>query len=304
MKYKKKELENCSMDPNFRGLPSNKKLILIKNDKNYGFAEGNNIGIRFAMKYLEPDYILLLNNDTVVDKNLISELLKEGKALVQPKIVNYYDFLIDNLGYSLNILRNSRPLSKINSLKNLFYLSGACILIDKKVILEIDKDGNLFDSELFAYFEDVDLSWKAHLLNYPIGVCCNTNCYHKDSKTSNKINLNKYYLDYRNKLRVFIKNLSLPYLILYLVILVFSKLTIVLIKSIINLDYRYLISFTKAIMWNIKHLNDTLEQRKKVQSMRKVPDMFIIKKLLKSINWEEAIIAKLYFSLLWTPSFL
>ena len=48
-------------------LPSNKKMIIIKNEKNYGFAEGNNIAMRYALKALNPDYILLLNNDTVVD---------------------------------------------------------------------------------------------------------------------------------------------------------------------------------------------------------------------------------------------
>ncbi|MCX7721121.1 MAG: glycosyltransferase family 2 protein [Dictyoglomus thermophilum] len=281
--YEKNEFENCSIDPYFRNLPSNRKLILIKNDKNYGFAGGNNVGIRFAMKYLKPDYVLLLNNDTVVDRNLISELLKfETKVnrlgLVQPKIVNYDTLLIDNLGYSLNILGNSKPLNDIKSLKKLFYLSGACVLINKNLILEIDKDGNLFDDKLFAYFEDTDLSWRAHLLDYSLGICDNTNCYHKGSKTSNKINLNKYYLDYRNKLRVFIKNLSLPYLILYLFMSVLTKLIIVSIKSIINIDYRYLTSSTKAIMWNIEHLNDTIEQRIKVQSTRKVSDRVIVKR--------------------------
>ena len=42
-----------------------KRLLLIKNDDNYGFAEGTNIGIRFALNNLESSYILLLNNDTV-----------------------------------------------------------------------------------------------------------------------------------------------------------------------------------------------------------------------------------------------
>ena len=36
---------------------SSKRLILIKNDKNAGFAEGNNIGIRYALNNLNSDYI-------------------------------------------------------------------------------------------------------------------------------------------------------------------------------------------------------------------------------------------------------
>ncbi|MEN6514775.1 glycosyltransferase, partial [Methanoculleus sp.] len=56
-------------------LPSWKKLILINNMKNYGFAEGNNIAIRYALKVLNPEYVLLLNNDTIVDRNFLDELV-------------------------------------------------------------------------------------------------------------------------------------------------------------------------------------------------------------------------------------
>ena len=71
-------------------------MILIKNDKNYGFAEGNNIGIRYALKSLNPTYILLLNNDTVVDNHFLTELVKTGEsndkiAVVGPKTY-FYDF--------------------------------------------------------------------------------------------------------------------------------------------------------------------------------------------------------------------
>ena len=62
------------------GLPSNRKLILIKNEKNYGFAEGNNSGMRYALKALNPEYVLLLNNDTVVDKEFLGVLVKAGMS--------------------------------------------------------------------------------------------------------------------------------------------------------------------------------------------------------------------------------
>ena len=71
-----------------------KNLIFIKNDRNYGFAEGNNIAIRFSMEKLNPDYVLLLNNDTVVDKKFLYELIqvaiKNDKiGFVGPKIYYY-----------------------------------------------------------------------------------------------------------------------------------------------------------------------------------------------------------------------
>ena len=51
-------------------------INIIKNDKNYGFAEGCNIGLRYALSNKNPDYVLLLNNDTIVDPNFLTELVK------------------------------------------------------------------------------------------------------------------------------------------------------------------------------------------------------------------------------------
>jgi len=77
-------------------LPFRQNLIVIKNKKNYGFAEGNNIGIRYATKELNPDYFLLLNNDVIVNPKFLSELVKIGEkyskvGILGPKIY-YYDF--------------------------------------------------------------------------------------------------------------------------------------------------------------------------------------------------------------------
>ncbi len=71
-------------------------LILLKNRRNYGFAGGNNIGIKFVLRFLKPDYILLLNNDTVVSENLLKELVRMAESdksigIVGPKIY-YYDY--------------------------------------------------------------------------------------------------------------------------------------------------------------------------------------------------------------------
>ena len=83
-KGKERKLENA---------PSNKKLTIIKNEKNYGFAEGNNIGIRYALGK-GIDYVLLLNNDTVVDQNFLTELVRvaeseEYSGIIGPKLYFY-----------------------------------------------------------------------------------------------------------------------------------------------------------------------------------------------------------------------
>jgi len=88
--------------------------VIIKNEKNYGFAEGNNIGIRYAMKAFNPEYVLLLNNDTVVDPRFLSELIKVGESdekigILGSKIYYYNyngrDDVIWFLGGKINWLR-------------------------------------------------------------------------------------------------------------------------------------------------------------------------------------------------------
>jgi GT2 family glycosyltransferase len=77
-------------------VPPKRMIALIRNEQNYGFAEGCNIGMRYALAAVDPEYILLLNNDTVVDPLFLSELVKVGEAdrrigIIGPKIL-FYDF--------------------------------------------------------------------------------------------------------------------------------------------------------------------------------------------------------------------
>lgn len=78
----------------FGGLPPAQRLILIDNQENMGFAAGNNVGLRFALQR-DYEYVLLLNNDTVVEATAIErlvQLLQEQQHLVgaTPRI-RYYD---------------------------------------------------------------------------------------------------------------------------------------------------------------------------------------------------------------------
>lgn len=71
-------------------------LFIIKNKKNYGFAKGNNIGYKFAKKYLKPDFIAILNNDILIEdknffKNLIDTYQNSSFHIAGPDIVSIID---------------------------------------------------------------------------------------------------------------------------------------------------------------------------------------------------------------------
>jgi len=171
LEYTNSEAENAGgREIEIAGLPSNRKLVLIGNNKNYGFAEGNNIGIRYALEFLEPNYILLLNNDTVVDKNFLSELVDAARndkqvGFAGPKVY-FYDFggrhdVINVAGSRLDMHRGRLirigagevDNGQYEDLAEMDYVEGSCMLAQSEMLRKI----GLLKSNYFAYWEETDL---------------------------------------------------------------------------------------------------------------------------------------------------
>lgn len=73
--------QNESYQYLYRKFRDNKKIHIIRNHKNQGFARGNNVGIQYALKKLKADFVMTANSDIVfTDKNILSVLLKEYKT--------------------------------------------------------------------------------------------------------------------------------------------------------------------------------------------------------------------------------
>ena len=249
--YTNKEVELLSRDDNlFKNLNSNNKLILIKNDCNYGFSEGNNIGINFSLRMLNSDYILLLNNDTIIDKNCLTELVSFASnnkevGIVGPKVC-YYDNpdKVAYIGHNVNlctgrifdpeIINPSLPL-KID------YVVGCGLLIKTDVI----KDIGMLDPNYFLYYEDVDLCLRARNSGYGVFYIPSSKIWHKISLKEDR-SLNSYYYGNRNSFLLVRKtrksfNIFLCYtrliinksiLALYLILTGKPKESLVVIKAV------------------------------------------------------------------------
>ena len=209
-------------------LPSNKKLIIIKNEKNYGFAEGNNIGMRYALKAFSPDYILLLNNDTVVDKVFLEELVKVAESddkigIVGSKIY-YYDYngrtdvinfaggkLVFWKGKSYNIGVNQIDEGQYNKLTKVDYVQGSCILVRTKMI----NDVGMLDRSYFAYWEENDWCYRANKAGFAVFYAPKTKIWHKIAK-SNKNSKNEYFIA-RNRFLFMKKHASKKQLIIFFI---------------------------------------------------------------------------------------
>ena len=85
-------VDNASTDGSYEQLQAhwgeNEQVLLLQAGVNYGFAKGNNLGIRKALEE-NPDYIMLLNNDTVIEPDAIAQMVrlqKEKGGIITPKI--------------------------------------------------------------------------------------------------------------------------------------------------------------------------------------------------------------------------
>ena len=123
-------------------------IKLIQNDENFGYCEGNNIGIREA----EGDYIIILNPDTIVESNWIEELIsaynKFGEGLYQPKILSLDKTeILQSTGNMLHIFGFGFAKDKGKNdnlvetdIEKIGYASGTCLFTSKKVLDLSKKD--------------------------------------------------------------------------------------------------------------------------------------------------------------------
>ncbi|WP_440953190.1 glycosyltransferase family 2 protein [Methanococcoides sp. FTZ1] len=190
------------------------EVEIIENGENLGFAEGNNVAIRYALEK-GTDYILLLNNDTVVDPGFLEELVKVSEsdskiAIVGPKVYMYDEpNKITYIGGSINLHSGNMKYPYLNQLDvgqfnkeiELDYISGCSLLIKKTAIDNV----GILDPNFFLYQEDVDLCLRAKKKGYKVICVPNSKIWHKVS-ASVKTSCISYYYGMRNLFLLVKKN--------------------------------------------------------------------------------------------------
>ena len=247
------------------------QVKLISLDKNYGFAEGYNIGL----KHVNEDIVCILNNDVeVTDKWLdpIKRKLKEkGNCIIQPNIMDfnnreYYEYagasggFIDKFGYPFCRGRIFYTLEKNTnqySDDKIFWASGACMIILKRTFYELGG----FDKSFFAHMEEIDLCWRGFNKGIECFSSTDSVVYHVGAATL-KENANKNYLNYRNSLIMLTKNLPLNSLLYVLLIrIILDMISIIRFFIIGRIDLS--ISIIKAHLNYFNQANKILRNREK-----------------------------------------
>jgi GT2 family glycosyltransferase len=257
----------------------NIKLICL--DKNYGFAKGSNRGIEVAFKDKTVSYMVLLNNDTIVDVNWLKELIKtadidENIGAVGSKMIFYHHKeLINTMG--IVPLKNGNALNykkyemqkDHTKLEKIFAPCAGSALYKRKAL---EKTG-LFDEDYFCYLEDVDLGYRLNLCGYTSYVNPKSFVYHIHSATSSRIDDFKNFLIVRNSLYNSLKYLHILKTIAYPAITLYYYLKLKknaheTLKYEMNTFSKtiYIKNIIKAYLSIIQNLPKLLSKRKEIKN--------------------------------------
>jgi len=265
-------VDNNSNDTSIEFVQSNyPEIEIITLDKNYGFAEPNNIGARKA----KGDFLVFLNNDTEVTPNWISELVNtvnsDSKIAICQSLLLSPNGNIDSSGDFVDIYgRAYSSRNKVNKVTPILSARGACMLIKKDIFYELGG----FDENFFASFEDVDLGWRACMWGYKVVLVPNSIVKHNAGTTIKNLKQEIQFHGAKNTLILRLVNFELSFAsksILVLFLITFAKkfFGINVIKEpekLLPLPSSKII--LKGIFWILKNLSYVCDKRKLVNSRR------------------------------------
>ncbi len=207
-------VDNGSVDDSVKIIEKHyPEVHLIKHSRNKGFAGGVNAGIRYAMEQ-GAEYVALLNNDAVADKDwlkYLSRFLDKNTVagIITSKIVESNRTSLDSTGECYSIWglpfargRGEEYSDKCHKDTWVFGASGGASLYRTKMLEAI----GLFDEDFFAYYEDVDISFRAQLAGWKVGYEPKAVVYHEIGATSSQIKGFTTYQTMKNLPMLWLKN--------------------------------------------------------------------------------------------------
>ena len=261
--------DNASTDDSVTFLKANyPQVVILENDKNYGFAGGYNQ----ILSRVEADYFILLNSDVEVPKNWIKPVIdlmqsNDSIAVAQPKIKwqkdkTQFEYagaaggFLDIHAYPFcrgRIFDEVEPdHGQYNENIDVFWASGAAFFIKSEAWRAV---GGL-DADLFAHMEEIDLCWRLKNLGYRVVCCTDAEVYHVGGGTLNANNPYKTYLNFRNNLIIMQKNL--PKNDAYFRIFIRFWLDLLaLIKFLLQGKLEFCVAISKAHYHFLRDLNKT-----------------------------------------------
>ncbi len=309
-------VDNASQDGSRDYLQHVQDITFFPNETNTGFAEGNNIGIRHALKN-GADYIFLHNNDLKLEPDAIKEavaLADSDRSIgsvqslmllwKKPEIVNSTGGMVHFLGFGFVRDNGRRFADVIGGVKRprvdgeeIPYASGAAVLYRASVLNEV----GFLDPFLFLYHEDLELGWRIRLAGYRNVLSLRSRAYHDYEF---KRSVQKFFWMERNRWLVHASHLKWPTFLLLFPFMMLLELPLIAF-SLKGGWLKEKLRVYRALM-NPKTWKYVYEKRAQSRRLRRVPDRHIISLFTGKIAHQETsnplvdYIGNPLLSLLWT----
>ncbi len=210
--YKIYVIDNASKQENLLKLDNfinkceiNSKIEFFKQNKNLGFAGGNNVGIKSSLANDKIDKILLLNNDTLADENLLqimNKYINDGYDFVTPLIV--FDSnrnMVWSAGGKLNRYRGigvnigfKKSVKKYQKEKEINFAPFCAVMFNRRVFEKL----GLLNESYFMYFEDCDFCEEMNKEHMKMIYTPKTTVYHKVSSSTGGLR-SPFYLEWMTR---------------------------------------------------------------------------------------------------------
>lgn len=273
-------VDNASHDDSVEFVRKEYPEVQVKqNSKNLGYAGAYAEILDQVFRTKSCECAVLLNPDTVVENHWLEELVNSAYtdcriALAQSKIylwkngrtniINTFGNRVHFLGFGYCGHHGEDDSLFFSEDTEVTYPSGASLLIKKYAyehILGLDR-------KFFAYLEDQDLGWRAHLFGYRCIVSAKSHAWHKYDFRKKSLNTLKFYLLERNRIYFLLTCYEWKTLIFFLPAFLFMEIG-VFFNAIAKGYVKAKIQSYWSVLRNISYI---LQKRERVQSMRKLRD--------------------------------
>ncbi len=235
---------------------------LIKSEENLGFAGGNNLGVKAA----KGEYLLFINNDTIVPSNFIEPLVQTLQndptiGMVSPKIKFHWDdSLIQYAGYTpmnhWTIRNNSigyheKDNGAYDQPGETESIHGAAMMVPSRVVEEVGMMTEIY----FLYYEEHDWAEMIKRAGYKIYYQPKSSILHKESLSTGKFSPLKTYYISRNRILFARRNFKPLQLFVSLLFQTFVSIPKNTLTFLMKRQFEHLKAFWRAILWNLTHYN-------------------------------------------------
>lgn len=282
-------VDNGSRDKSIEILNRFSGIRVVRNNENLGFAGGNNSGLAAC----SGDYILLLNNDTIVPPDFLQVLCRyldenqtvgavQGK-MVLPAYANTLDtcgsFLTAwGLPYHYGIYKEDRAEYQRNY--PIFSGKGACLMFRRQLLPRVG--GFLFDEDFFCYYEEADFCHRIWLAGYEVHFVASPPIQHLMGATAGGAQsafVLRHYL--RNMAFSLSSNLSFASR-LRILPRFYAILAAVALASALTLRWGTFTAALGAVFWRWSKRQKIRSRRKLIKAMRQCPDHEVFRKVLRT----------------------